>query len=211
MTSKIRSIRVSPAMIVSCVALFLALTGSALAVGVARNSVHSAQIANGTVRTVDLHNRAVKAPKIAPAAIGKTQLAEAAVDSSKVEDESLTAQDLAPASVTSSQVADQSLTAADLGPDSVGSSELQANSVRASELGTVTVRTNSVKVAKGGDGSVTASCAAGEQLLSGGGQPGHFGTEMTSSRPNGNGWLYQAVNNTGGEESLTAFALCLAG
>ncbi len=63
MTSKIRSIRVSPAMIVSCVALFLALTGSALAVGLAKNSVRSAQIANGTVRTVDLRDNSVKTPK----------------------------------------------------------------------------------------------------------------------------------------------------
>jgi hypothetical protein len=115
--------------------------------------------------------------------------------------DALTNQDLGPASVASSEVADQSLTASDLGPDSVNSSE----------LGTVTVRTNSAKVAKGGSGSVTANCAAGEQVLSGGGQPGHFGSEMTSSRPSGNGWLYQAVNNTGAEETITAFALCLAG
>lgn len=181
MTRNTRSFRPSPALLISCVALFLALTGSALAVGIAKNSVRSAQIVDGTVRTVDLRDNAVDSMKIAPDAVGNEEIAENAV--------------------TSSEVADQSLAAADLGPDSVS----------ASELGPVTVRTNAVKIAKGANGSVSADCAAGEQVLGGGGQPGHFGTEMTSSRPSGNGWLYQAVNNTGGEETITAYAVCLAG
>lgn len=200
MTHKNRSFRPSPALLISCVALFLALTGSALAVGVAKNSVRSAQIVDGTVRTVDLRDNSVNALKIAPDAVGGEEIAENAVGSPEVATDSLTNQDLGAASVTSSEVADQSLTTSDLGPDSVA----------ASELGTVTVRTNATTVAKDANGTVTASCAAGEQVLSGGGQPGHFGTEMTSSRPSGNGWQYQAQNKTGGQETLTAFALCLS-
>lgn len=190
-THKTRSFRPSPALVISCLALFLALAGSAFAVGIAKNSVRSAQIVDGTVRTVDLHDAAVSAPKIAPNAVGNQAIAENAVESAKV--------------------APESLTQADLGDNSVGSSELQANSVASSELAEVTVRTNTAKVAKGANGSVSVDCAPGEQVLGGGGQPGHFGTEMTSSRPQGEGWLYQAVNNTGGEDTLTVFALCLAG
>ena len=200
MTRNTRSFRISPALVVSCVALFLALGGSAFAVGVAKNSVRSAQIVDGTVRSIDLRDNAVNAPKIAPDSVGSEEIAENAVESAEVAQDALTAQDLGAASVTSSEVADQSLTANDLGP----------NSVAASELGTVTIRTNSVKVAKDGSGSVSVDCAAGEQVLSGGGQPGHFGTEMTSSRPQNNGWLYQALNKTGGEDTITAFVLCLA-
>lgn len=201
MTSKTRSFRPSPALVISCLALFLALTGSALAVGIAKNSVRSAQIVDGTVRTVDLRDNAVNAQKIAPDSVGSEEIAENAVASPEVAPDSLTNQDLGDASVTSSEVADQSLTASDLGPNSVASSELAG----------VTVRTNTTKVAKGANGSVSVDCAPGEQVLGGGGQPGHFGTEMTSSRPSGEGWLYQAVNNTGGEDTLTVFALCLAG
>ena len=200
MTRNNRSFRPSPALVISCVALFLALTGSALAVGIAKNSVRSAQIVDGTVRTVDLRDNAVSAAKIAPDSVGSEEIAENAVESAEVAQDALTAADLGAASVTSSEVADQSLSVADLGPDSV----------RSSELGPVVVRTNAAKVAKGATGSVSADCAAGEQVLGGGGQPGHFGTEMTSSRPSGNGWLYQAVNNTGGEETITAYAVCLA-
>jgi hypothetical protein len=179
MTHNNRSFRISPALVISCVALFLALTGSALAVGIAKDSVRSAQIVDGTVRTVDIRDSAITTPKIA----------EAAVDSSKV--------------------ADGSLTVADLGDNSVGAAEILPDSVGASELGAVSVRTSATTLAKGASGGVTADCAAGEQVLGGGGQPGHFGTEMTSSRPQGNGWLYQAVNNTGGQETITAFAVCL--
>jgi hypothetical protein len=201
MTRKNRSFRPSPALVISCLALFLALTGSAFAVGIAKNSVRSAQIVDGTVRTVDLRDNAVNAQKIAPDSVGSEEIAENAVSSPEVAPDSLTNQDLGDASVTSSEVADQSLTANDLGPNSVASSELAG----------VTVRTNTTNVAKGASGSVSVNCAPGEQVLGGGGQPGHFGTEMTSSRPSGEGWLYQAVNNTGGEDTLTVFALCLAG
>jgi hypothetical protein len=200
MTSKTHSYRPSPALVISCLALFLALTGSAFAVGIAKNSVRSAQIVDGSVRALDLRDNAVNAPKIAVNAVGSEEIAENAVASPEVVQDSLTNQDLGAASVASSEVADQTLSASDLGPDSVA----------ASELGTVTVRTNSATVAKDANGSVSVACAAGEQVLSGGGQPSHFGTEMASSRPTGNGWLYQAQNKTGGGVTITAFALCLS-
>lgn len=201
MTRNTRSFRPSPALVISCLALFLALTGSAFAVGIAKNSVRSAQIVDGTVRGVDLRDNAVSAPKIAPDSVGSEEIAENAVESAEVAQDALTAGDLGAASVTSSEVADQSLTADDLGADSV----------RSSELGPVNVRTNATTVAKGANGSVTANCAPGEQVLGGGGQPDHFGTEMTSSKPQGNGWLYQAINNTGAAETITAYAVCLGG
>lgn len=219
MTSKTRKTRISPATIISCLALFLALTGSAFAVGIAKNSVRSAQIVDGTVRTIDVRDNAVNAAKVAPDAIGTEEIAENAVSSPEVAQDSLTNQDLGAASVTSSEIADgsvgsadvsdQSLTANDLATDSVGSSEIQGESVRSSELGPVVVRTNTAAIAAGATGTVTVNCFSGEQLLSGGGQPANFGVEMTSSRPAGNGWTYQAKNNNGSASSLTVFAVCL--
>jgi hypothetical protein len=207
MTRKTRSFRPSPALVIGCMALFLALTGSALAVG--KNSVRSAQIVDATVRTVDLRDNAVKSIKVADASltaddlgtdsVNADEITENSVASPEVAPDSLTTGDLGPASVASSEVADQSLTANDLGPDSVG----------AGELGTVTVRTNSEAIAAGANGSITANCLAGEQILSGGGQPGNFGVEMTSTRPSGNGWLYQAKNANGSASTITAYALCL--
>jgi len=210
-TAKTRRFRPSPALILSCVALFMALSGSALAVGIAKNSVRSAQIVDGTVRTVDLKDAAVTTPKIAANAVGAEQIAENAVSSSKVAPDSLTSQDLAPSSVTSSEVADQSLTSDDLGPNSVGSSEIQAGAIRSSELGPIITVTNTNPVATGANVSVTATCPEGTTVISGGAQPANFGVELTSTLRSGNGWLAQAKNNSGGNSSLSAFAYCLTG
>lgn len=201
MTRKTRSFRPSPALAIGCVALFMALTGSAFAVGLAKNSVRSPQIVDGTIRTVDLHDGAVNSAKVADKSLTANDLAPSSV----------TAEQLAPNAVESEKIAPNAVTTAKIAPDAVGATQIAPHAVGAGQLGAVTVRTNSTTVAKGANGSVSVSCAPGEQVLGGGGQPGHFGTEMTSSRPSGNGWLYQAVNNTSGEDTLSVFVLCLAG
>lgn len=204
-----RKFRPSPAMAISCVALFLALTGSAFAV--AKNSVRSPQIVDGTIRTVDLRDNAVAAGKIAPDAVDTTEIAENGVESADVAPDSLTSADLGAASVTSSEVADQSLSDADLGPNSVGSSEIQAGAIRASELGTIIQVSNSTGIAANTTNGVSVQCPAGTTVISGGAQPANFGVEMTSSLRSGNGWLYQAKNNNGSASTLTVHAYCLTG
>jgi hypothetical protein len=210
-THKTRSFRPSPALVIACLALFAALTGSAFAAGIGKNTVRSPQIVDGTIRTVDLRDNAVAAGKIAPNAVDTTEIAENGVESADVAPDSLTAQDLGPASVTSSEVADQSLTADDLGPNSVGSSELQAGSVRASELGPIIQVSNSTPIAAGANGSVSVECPAGTSVISGGAQPANFGVEMTSTLRSGNGWQYQAKNQNAAASTLTVFAYCLTG
>jgi len=211
MTSKTRKIRISPAMIVSCMALFLALTGSALAVGLAKNSVRSPQIADGTVRSIDLRDDSVGTPKIAPAAVGKEQLAENSVDSPQVVTDSLTASDLGAASVTSSEVADQSLTENDLGADSVGSSELQAGAVRAPELGPISQFSESATIKAGGNLTVSVACPAGTTAISGGGYSTSYLVHESANFRYGNGWRIDAHSNSGEDKTVTVYAYCLAG
>jgi hypothetical protein len=208
MTSKSK-FRPSPALVISCVALFFALTGSALAVG--KNTVRSGQIVDGTVRTVDLRDNAVTSPKIADAAVTAADLGTDSVGSDEIAKDAVNSDEIAANAVASSEVADQSLTQDDLGPNSVGSSELQTGSVRASELGTIIQVSNNTAIAAGANGSVSVQCPAGTTVISGGAQPGNFGVEMTSSLRSANGWLYQAKNNSGGASTLTVFAYCLTG
>jgi hypothetical protein len=208
MTSKTRSFRPSPALMIGCVALFLALTGSALA---AKASIGSRQIVNGSVRTVDLRDSAVSSPKIADATVTADDLGTDSVGSDEIAKDAVNSDEIAENAVTSSEVADQSLTQNDLGPDSVGSSELQAGSVRASELGTIIQVSNSTPIAATSSGSVSVGCPAGTTVISGGGQPDNFGVEMTSTLRSGNGWLYQAKNNNAAASKLTVFAYCLTG
>jgi hypothetical protein len=221
MTSKTRSFRPSPAMIIACLALLLALTGSAVAAGIAKNSVRSAQIADATVRTVDLRDNAVNAPKIAPDAVGAEEIAENAVSSPEVAPDSLTAGDLGAASVTSSEVADQSLTANDLGPesvgankiatDAVGSIEISPSAVHASELAAITTVSNTVTIEGGKNASVDTTCPAGSVLISGGGRGGFYQVALSGSYRSGNGWHVDARSGAVGDTSLTAYANCLVG
>jgi hypothetical protein len=221
MTSKTRSFRPSPAMIVACVALLLALTGSAIAAGVAKNSVRSAQIVDGTVRTVDLRDDAVNSAKIAPDQVGAEEIAENAVSSPEVAPDSLAAGDLAPASVTSSEVADQSLTANDLGPDSVGSSEIAADAVGSSELQTSSVRaaelapiiqvSNDAAIVAGANESTSVACPAGTTVISGGARSSLYSIHLASSYRSGNGWHIDGRNNSASNGTITAYAYCLAG
>jgi hypothetical protein len=218
MTSKSK-FRPSPAIVISCLALFLALTGSAFAVSKA--NIRSAQIVNGTVRTVDLRDSAVNSAKIADAtvtandlgtdSVGSGEIAKDAVNSDEIAENAVKADEIAPEAVASSEVANQSLTQDDLGPNSVGSSELQAGAVRASELGPIIQVSNSTGIAANTSFGVSVQCPAGTTVISGGAQPANFGVEMTSSLRSGNGWLYQAKNNNGAASTLTVFAYCLTG
>jgi hypothetical protein len=207
MTTKTK-FRPSPALAIGCVALFLALTGSALA---AKASIGSRQIVNGSVRTVDLRDNAVSSPKIADATVTADDLGSDSVGSDEIAKDAVQTDEIAANAVASSEVADQSLTQDDLGPNSAGSSELQAGSVRASELGPIIQVSNSTPIANGANGGVSVQCPAGTTVISGGAQPANFGVEMTSSLRSGNGWLYQAKNNSGAASTLTVFAYCLTG
>lgn len=208
MTSN-RKFRISPATVISCVALFLAFTGSALAIG--KNTVRSAQIVDATIRTVDLRDNAVAAGKIAPDAVDTTEIAENGVESADVAPDSLAAGDLAASSVASPEVADQSLTDADLGPNSAGSSEIQAGAIRASELGPIIEVTNSTQIKAGANAVVSATCPAGTTVMSGGGLPGLYAVSLVGSLRSGNGWAVYAHSNSGSDTSLVAYAYCLIG
>jgi len=210
MTKK-STFRPSPALVIACIALFAALTGSAIAAGVGKNTVRSPQIVDGTIRTVDLRDNAVAAGKIAPDAVDTTEIAENGVDSSDVAPETLTSGDLGAASVTSSEVADQSLTANDLGPDSVGSSELQAGAVRASELGAIISVSNSTTIKTGDNASVSVDCPTGTVAISGGNTAGDYRVAATGAQRTGNGWIAHAHSYAPNNTSLTVYAYCLSG
>jgi hypothetical protein len=211
MTSKTRSFRPSPAMIIACVALFAALSGSALAVGIGKNTVRSPQIVDGTVRTVDVRDNAVNAAKIAPDAVTGEELAENSVASPEVLADSLTNQDLGAASVTSSEVADQSLSGDDLGANSVGSSEIQTGAIRAAELGGIVQASNSETIKANGNKTVTVDCPAGTTVISGGAFSSLYTIHVSGSFRSGNGWRVDAHSNSANDSSVTAYAYCLSG
>lgn len=216
MTSKSK-FRPSPAVVISCLALFLALTGSALA---AKATIGSNQIVNGSVRTVDLRDSAVNSAKVADTSItatdlgtdsaGSEEIAKDAVKSDEIAENAVTSSEVAPDSLTSGDLASNSVTSLEIDNQTINSNDIGPNAVNADELSVVIQRTNSKSLAAGTNGSISVPCQAGEQVLSGGGAPSNYGVEMTSNAPSGNGWFYAASNKTAATQSITVYALCLS-
>ena len=91
--------------VVSCLALFVALGGSAYAVAV------------NSVGTKQLKDRAVTKDKLAPASVTSAKIAAGAVTTNKLANNAVTTAKLANNSVNGAKVLDHSLTANDVAPD----------------------------------------------------------------------------------------------
>jgi hypothetical protein len=89
--------RPSPALVVACVALLVALTGTGVAAvtQLAPNSVTTSSIRNGAVTAPKLANGAVVTAKLKNAAVGRNKIAGNAINSAKVANGSLQASDFA--------------------------------------------------------------------------------------------------------------------
>jgi hypothetical protein len=135
--------RLTFANVCSFLALLIALgTGSAYAA----NTVFSADIVDGEVKTADLANNSVRTTKIVNGQVANADLNADAVDGSKVLDSSLGAADLGFDSVGSgeiqtdavnaSEIADGSIDAGEIVDDSLGQSDLATSSVGNAELAT---------------------------------------------------------------------------
>ena len=167
--------RPSASLIVSVIALCFALMGTAVAAGLAPNSVGSKQLKDGGVKVNDLALNSVTSPKIADFEVANEDLKAGAVSTDKIAENDVQSQDIAA--------------------DAVGNSELA-----------VTVRTNSVNVAAGATGSVTAVCQPGETPLGGG---AGFGGALSSSQPGNGGWFVAGKNTTASVSTLSVFAYCI--
>ena len=109
----------SPALVVACLALLLALGGiggAAVTQAPPKNSVGTAQLKSNAVTTPKLKNNAVAAAKIASNAVVAAKIASNAVSSAKIAAGAVTADKVAADAVTTEKVQDGSITAADLAP-----------------------------------------------------------------------------------------------
>lgn len=99
--------------VMSVIAVFIALGGSAIAVQVAKkNSVNSKSIRNNAVRSADLGNGQVKAVDIRDGGVESAEIGDGQVGSAEVGD----------GQIGTAEVADGSLSAADLNVGSLGDS-----------------------------------------------------------------------------------------
>jgi hypothetical protein len=209
---RITKFRPSAAIILACLALFMALGG----VGYAAAKIHGKTIIDRTIAGKKLKKNAVGGTAIKESALAKVPSAasaDAAQQATSAQD-ALNAQNAVNAQQATNAVNAQ--TAAAVGPDGVGPAALQSNSVSGPKIGSVVIRTDAIGVSTGGSEFETVGCESGEQLLSGGAYwSGNTDADAADlhvvfSYPTSTSWTARGYNNTGGDRTLTVRALCLA-
>lgn len=190
--------RPSPAMIVACVALLLALGGTGVAAvsQVARNSVGPAQLQFGAVTRPKIRNNAVNSDKVA--------------------NRSLLRSDFAPGQLPAGPTGPQ-------GP--AGPAGPAGAAGPAGVIGAVTVRPQSIAIADPGAGfgkaRITSQCAANEKAISGGthwsDDNATYNLVTSELQPVQNaqnqvtGFSAVGINDSGQTSTFTVYALCYVG
>jgi hypothetical protein len=132
--------------ITATIAVFLAMSGVATAITLApKNSVTSASIKDGEVRTPDLRGAAVTGTKIAANSVGSGKVVNGSLQGADVRDDSLQSSDLVTGSVGTSEIADDAVTRTKIPEGEVTSSEIANYSIGSNDLNGNTIGALQVK------------------------------------------------------------------
>ncbi len=209
----------SVANVISCMALFVALSGAAVAA--------KATLTKNQVKAKNIAKEAVTSPKLKKNAVISSKLATNSVIAAKIANGSVTAGKIANGAVRSNTLGGGVVTEAKLKNDAVGNSKLGAGAVTSSKvsptflaqlLKNVTyVNASSVSNSEPNK-SATASCPAGKQAIAGGvrlegelAEVSVTGSYPLSSGSLRTGWEALAHETGPGQPNnwlVTAFAVC---
>lgn len=226
MTRKSTRWQQAPALAVSLVALFAALTGAAAALP-GTQTVNSGDIKNNNVKSIDLKDgAAVSSPDVIDESLLGVDVKDGEIASADITDDSVASVDVKAQTLTSADVQDGSLTGTDVEDDS-----LTGNDVAEGTLGQVpnaatlngkgpgafassdTYRRELPAPVAGtslGDGTfiIDQACDPGDVLLSGGPanvNPTSDMVESFASSPNH--WRVR-INKNGAADNFTIVVLC---
>lgn len=178
--------------VLSCLALFMAISGAAYAATLGKNAVKAKNITKNAVTTPKLKNGAVTAAKLKNGAVIGSKIANEAVGSTK----------LGPAAVRSTALGGGVVTTPKLKNQAVSEEKLAA-----SLLGTLVKGVSYVSKASETNGtspkSVTVDCPTGKQVV-GGGARRVLGTSTEVS-------LIESVPFVNGEGKQTGWTAAAAG
>jgi hypothetical protein len=126
----------SPAMIVACVALFVALGGTSYAaIKLPANSVGTKQLKSNAVIGTKVLDSSLTGAKFADGSVPGTKLADGSVTGAKLADGAVAGAKLADGAVAGAKLADGAVGGAKLGDGAVGGAKLAAGAVTADKLG----------------------------------------------------------------------------
>ena len=158
----------SVANVLSCVALFVALSATAVAATkIAPGQVKAVNIATGAVTNPKLKNLGVTSSKIANGTIVSGKLKNAAVTNGKLANGAVTSGKLAKKAVTANALAPESVTGGKLGPESVSVAKISA-ALYKQLLKNVTYVTETSVNDSETEKSITALCPPGKEAIGGG-------------------------------------------
>jgi hypothetical protein len=178
----------NPSTVIACIALFVALAGTAFAAGLGRNAVRTRNIANNAVTTPKLRNNAVNAVKLRNGAVTGPKIANEAVGTAKLAPAAVRSGNLGGGVVTTNKLKDLGVTEAKLGNNSVSNLKLAAGSVETGKLADEAVTGDKVSAAllaqlvknvsyetnatatdkEAGSKEIIATCPAGKVAIAGG-------------------------------------------
>ena len=124
----------SPALIVAVLALIVGLSGSALAVNAAKNSVTTKSIKNGAVKSKKIAKKAVKTKHLADGAVKEANLGDGAVTAPKLGDSAVTTAKLANGAVSADKLGKDAVTNEKIGDAAVDNAELAEESVSVGKI-----------------------------------------------------------------------------
>jgi hypothetical protein len=118
--------------VISCLALFIALGGLAVAAGLPKNSVGTKQLKKNAVTAVKVKDGAIGATKLQDGAIGATKIQEGAIGATKIQNGAIGTAKIQDRAIAGAQIQDHAITGAQIADGS-----LTGTQVNASTLGTV--------------------------------------------------------------------------
>ncbi len=203
--------RMSPATVLSALALFISLGG--VSYGVASGSIDSREIQNGTVQSRDVRDGALQGRDV-----GNGSLRARDID-----DGSLQGRDVANGTLQGRDVRDGSLAGVDLATNAIGDREIDEPQLDLSRLGGVSVTRfvkNVVRVeTRSGNDALTAksappaSCPKGKRLIGGGARvvaaTAPAPVALSANGPAGSSWVAAAYTTAAtGNWQLVNVAIC---
>jgi trimeric autotransporter adhesin len=208
--------------VVSCLALFMAMSGAAYAAktlvktqNLVNGAVTTPKLRNGAVTTKKLRNGAVTGQKIAPATIGSGQLANGSVRSGQLGGQVVTEPKIKNGAVSESKLGAEAVSTGKLKKEAVTASTLSAN-FYGQLLKNVSYATKTSASDEVSPKAITAECPTGKEVV-GGGARSVLGTSTESSLIESTpfvdgsgkrtGWTAKAAGSAG-TFAVEAVAIC---